>query len=265
MVDTLTSFEKNLGKITLIVIMSLAAILVVVYWWLIQLLQIAGLPLYFMQLGLYLIFYLLAWWGMKQEGTSLSITTRRIMEALIWSLVGWLFFVLLIQVLGMVQLSEEFQSLAATPAWKICAKIFSTWFFVGMGEEVLFRGYFLSAIRRHFTSGTDQRRTVNAVLLSSAFFSLWHLPVQLVWVFTGEADVLTVLISLVVLFLMGLGFAYLFVRSDNIVLVGLVHGLMDFPLVGTNSQVTAIILLVAIGCVEIVRWVARQKVTALQQ
>jgi hypothetical protein len=55
------------------------------------------------------------------------------------------------------------------------------------------------------------------------------------------------------------GYNALFIRSDNIILTGLVHGLVDYPLVGKNSQATLIILLAAIGCVEIARLAAKRK------
>jgi membrane protease YdiL (CAAX protease family) len=251
--------ERNKGKAVLAVIIALAVLATILFWVAIKLFQLQGLPLYFSQLGLYLIFYLLAWWGMKQEQISLPVTKRLIVAALAWSLVGWVFFVLLIQLTGLAQLSEEFLALQKIPVWKIGLQMLSTWLFVGLGEEVLFRGYFLKAFWRHFTVETDRRRTVKAVLLASAFFSLWHLPVRIVEVISGELDWVTLLVSLLVLFLLGLGFSYLFIRSDNIILTGLVHGLMDYPLIGKNTQVSLIILLVAIGCVEISRLAARKK------
>ena len=196
---------------------------------------------------------------MRQERISLPVTKRLIVQALAWSLAGWIVFVLLIQLIGLAKLSEAFLALQNIPAWKIGAQMLSTWVFVGLGEEVLFRGYFLKAFWRHFTSETDRRRMVKAVLLSSAFFSVWHLPVRIVQVIAGELDWVTLLISLLVLFLMGLGFSYLFIRSGNIILTGLVHGLVDYPLVGKDTQLSFIILLAAIGCVEIARWAARKK------
>lgn len=246
-------------KATLAIIIALTFIVTGLYWWVIELFQLQGLPLYFTMLGLYLVFYLLAWWGIKQEQVSLPVTKRRIGEALAWSLVGWLVFILLVRLLGLVQLSEEFRVLQNTPAWKIGAKILSTWFFVGLGEELLFRGYFLKAFWRHFTAVTDRRRMVKAILLVSVLFSLWHLPTRIVTVISGELDWVTLLVSLLVMFLLGLGFAYLFVRSNNIILTGLVHGLMNYPLIGKDTQLSFIILLVAIGCVEIVRLTARKK------
>lgn len=61
------------------------------------------------------------------------------------------------------------------------------------------------------------------------------------------------------LFCLGIGFAYLVIRTKNILLVGLVHGLMDFPLIGLKTQLSFIILLAAIGCVEIARLITRKK------
>jgi membrane protease YdiL (CAAX protease family) len=251
--------KRNTGKAVLAIIIAFAVLATILFWVAIKQFQLQGLPLYFSQLGLYLFFYLLAWWGMKQEQISLPVTKRLIVEALAWSLVSWVVFVLLIQLFGLAQLSEEFLALQKIPAWKIGMQMLSTWLFVGLGEEVLFRGYFLKAFWRHFTIESDRRRMVKAALLSSAFFSLWHLPVRIAQVISGELDWVTLLVSLLMLFLLGLGFTYLFIRSDNIILTGLVHGLVDYPLVGKNTQLSFIILLVAIGCVEIARLAARKK------
>jgi len=59
--------------------------------------------------------------------------------------------------------------------------------------------------------------------------------------------------------LFGLGFTYLFIRSNNIFLVGLVHGLMDYPLVGKDTQLSFVILIIAICCVEIARFVTKKR------
>jgi len=261
--ENVFSQEKtSKGKAGLGVIIALTLVVSVIFWVVIQSFQVQGLPLYFMQLGLYLAFFLLAWWGIRQEQISLPFSKRMMVEGLAWSLAGWLVFVLLIQLLGLVQLPDAFLALQKTPAWKIGAQILSTWIFVGMGEEVLFRGYFIKAFWRHFTLPTDPRRMLKAALLSSAFFSLWHLPARIAGILSGEFDWVTLLISLLVLFLMGLGFTYLFVRSENIFLTGLVHGLMDYPLVGKNTQLSFLILLVAIACVEIARRAAGKKAEA---
>ncbi len=260
-----TSIDNKQGKTVLIIIMALSCAVVVLFWAAIQCFHLEGLPLYFMQLGLYLLLFLFALLGLKKEQINLSINLRRIWQALAWTLVSWAVFLLVIQLLGMVRVSDAFQVLGSTPAWKIGANILSTWIFVGMGEEVLFRSYFLNAFLRHFTHGTDRRRRVLAMLLVSAFFSLWHLPNRILWLITGEINLLLFLISLLVLFLLGLGYAILYVRSDNILLAGLVHGISDFPLVGMNTQMAPVILLAAIGCVEIQRLVLRKRAKAIRQ
>jgi membrane protease YdiL (CAAX protease family) len=68
-----------------------------------------------------------------------------------------------------------------------------------------------------------------------------------------------IMISLVMLFLLGAGFAWLFIRSGNILLVGLIHGVMDYPLIGKDSQLSFIILIAAIGLVELVSFINRKK------
>lgn len=256
---TSTSVENMRGKEVLVIILLLTFLLVALFWVATQIFQLKGLPLYFTQIGLYLLLFLLACWGLKQEQMALPIGRRQILEALAWTLVSWLFFVLLIQVLGMLRLADELQALKNIPAWKIGLQILSAWVFVGMGEEILFRGYVLNALRRHFTRGTDRRRIGVAFILSSVFFSLWHFPSRLTWLISGEVDLVLFLVSFLALFLLGLGYAWLFVRSENILLTGLVHGLSDLPLLGKGTDLTAIILLAAIGCVEISRWIARKK------
>jgi membrane protease YdiL (CAAX protease family) len=264
MENTANLIKKNWGKEVLIIIMALAFIIVILYWMAINTFHLEALPLYFMQLGLYLFLFLLALRGLRQEQITLPINARRILEALIGTLVSWLFFLLFIQLLGLAKLPEEFQALQNSPVWRTGAKVLSTWFFVGIGEEVLFRGYFLQAVLQHFTSGTTRRRKVAASLLVSAVFSIWHLPNRILWLMSGEIDLVLFLISLFVLFLLGLGYTYLFVRSENILLAGLVHGVSDFPLVGMQTQMTPILLLVAIGYVEITHLIARRKLQAIQ-
>jgi membrane protease YdiL (CAAX protease family) len=257
--DFQESNEQKQGKVLLASIMVVALMLPLLFFVAIDYWELDGLSVYFSQLGLYLLFYLLAFWGLKRENISLPINSRLLRQAVGLVLVGWLLYALIIHLLGVVKWPDEIQTLGSTPAWKVWAQILSTWFFVGLGEEILFRGYFLAAFWRYFTNGTGRRRTIQAILLSSAFFSLWHLPVRITWLLSGELDVATLLLSLVMLFLLGIGFAYLFVQTRNIVLVGLVHGVMNYPLIGLETQLSFIILLACIGFVAMARLVPINK------
>ncbi|MFC1463775.1 MAG: CPBP family intramembrane glutamic endopeptidase [Candidatus Brachytrichaceae bacterium NZ_4S206] len=244
--------------------MALTFIVAILFWSAIPLFNLGGLALYFIQIGLYLLLFMLALWGLSTERITLLINTQQILEALIFTFIGWLFFLLVTQLLGIAQLQEEILALRSMPAWKVGANILSTWLFVGLGEELLFRSYFLNAYFRHFAHGTDKRRTVVSILFVSAFFSIWHLPSRATWLISGEIEIVWFLVSFLALFVLGLGYAYLFIRSNNILLAGLVHGVSDFPLVGTHSQMTPIILVMAIGCVEITRLMNKKGSKTLQ-
>jgi membrane protease YdiL (CAAX protease family) len=264
MENSLEPNQNNREKTILAIIMVVAFILPIPFFTTIQLFHLNGLPVYFMQLALYLMFYLLAFWGLKIERISLPISVRKLLEAIGCLLVGWLLYVLFLHISGIAKLPEEIQTLINVPAWKIGAQILSTWFFVGTAEELLFRGYFLASFKRYFTRGENRRRTITAILLTSLFFSLWHLPSRINSIVSGEMNFLMLLLSMFVLFCLGIGYAYLFIRTQNILLVGLVHGLMNFPLIGLKTQLSFFILLAAIGYVEIARLIMRKKEKTLQ-
>ncbi len=246
--------QKNI-VLTIIIATSL---LPIVFFGAILVFRMSGLPLYFTQLGLYAAFYLLAFWGIKSSGLRLTVAGGQLLwKSLAVLVLSWLVYVLVISVFNIVNLPQEAQALASAPLWKIAANIVSTWFFVGMAEEVLFRGFFLKKLLAFYEERNSTRATLWAVLVSSAFFSLWHLPVRLFSLANGEISIWMILVSLVVLFVLGAGFAWLFLRSGSILLTGLVHGVMDYPLIGGDSQLSFIILIAAIGLVELARLIRR--------
>ena len=254
--DLQTSKQNKIITSTLIVI---TLILPVLFFGAIKVFKLSGLPLYFTQLGLYALFFLLAFWGLKQSQIRLSFNGRKVLAACGITLASWLIFEVIISGTGIIRLPGEVAALRSVEAWKVWAQIVSTWLFVGIGEEVLFRGYFLKKLMAFYEGKNAKNTTLLAVIVSSAFFSVWHLPVRIVSLFNGEMGIGLILISLVMLFLLGAGFAWLFIRSGNILLVGLVHGLMDYPLIGKNSQLSFIILITAISLVELFRLVDRSR------
>ena len=89
--------------------------------------------------------------------------------------------------------------------------IFFEMIFVGMGEEILFRGYFMERFRTLTNSG------IWAVLISALMFGIWHFP-------NGQdflQVILTALIGAVY------GFAMLKIKNCSILSVGIAHGLHD--------------------------------------
>jgi len=254
-----TTLSPAKEKSVLLTILTAAILLPVLFFIAIKLFDLSGLPVYFAQLGLYTLFFLLAFWGMKKSQIRLSFRGRKVLEAFAILLAGWLIYAAFISATGIIRLQEEVAALRAVEAWKVWAQIVSTWLFVGIGEEVLFRGYFLKKLLAFYESKNVKHVTLLAVLVSSVFFSLWHLPVRLFSLINSEISIGLILISLVMLFLLGAGFAWLYLRSGNILLVGLVHGAMDYPLIGKDSQLSFIILIAAIGLVEFFQLVKRRR------
>jgi membrane protease YdiL (CAAX protease family) len=250
---TLESNEKRQAKTVLIIIIVALFILATLYFGIIRLLGLNGWPSYFAQLALYLVVYLLAFWGLKKERISLSVNARIFLGAIIFLMIGWLLYAIFLQISGMAKVLDEIQSLIRVPAWIIGKQIIMYWFFVGMAEELLFRGYILTSFQRHFTQGESRRRTIVAVLITSMIFSFWHIPQKLFQMAAGNETIGTIMLGLVVAFCFGIGFAYLFIRTQNIILVGLVHGLLDLPLIGFSVQLAPFILFAVISCVEISR------------
>jgi membrane protease YdiL (CAAX protease family) len=255
----LESNDKRQAKTVLVVICGALFILVALFFAVLKLSGLSGWPAYFAQAALYVVMFLLAFWGLKKERISLPVNAGILAAAVILATIGWLLYALLLQITGMASVPDEIRTLISAPAWKVTKQIVMMWLFVGMGEELLFRGYILEGIQRHFARGEGRRRTVAAVLISSMIFSLWHIPQKLFQMAAGNETIESSLLGLVVAFILGIGFAYLFIRARNIILVGLVHGLMDFPLIGFSAQISPFILIAVIGCVEIYRWLIRGK------
>lgn len=91
---------------------------------------------------------------------------------------------------------------------------FRSFLLVGFGEELIWRGYVLGAMRRNLHSRAA------AVLLSSAFFGVWHYP--------GGQDVLQVLMTM--LFGVLWGAARVRIGHCSTFATGTAHGLHDLAL-----------------------------------
>lgn len=255
--------EKN-PKIVLYAILLMTVVLPPLFFASIQIFHLTGLFVYFLQMALYTLFYVLSYWGIVTEKIVLPLNGRKIREAIGILLAGWLCYALILLLSGAVSWTDEMQNWQNTPIWKVGAQILSDWFFVGMAEEFLFRGYFLTAFQRHFIRG-GKSQMMTSILLVSAFFSLWHVPARIYSLVIGEMSLILLLISMSVLFVAGIGFAWLFVRTQNILAAGLVHGAMNYPLLGATTQLSFMILAMAIVFGEMRRWMDARTITDPEQ
>jgi len=267
MENSLESNQKRRGITVLVIVLVASLVLTILFNAVIASVHLSFWPLYFLRLGLYLLFFLPALWGLRTEKISLPVSWRKLLEAVGYPLVGWglaalVQFVLVLFYAGVPLLPRLSLFLAKTPPLQIGAQALGMWFFVALGEELLFRGYFLEGFRRYFTRGGERWRMVAAVLITSAIFAIWYFSVSLFSIpsnMMGQGIITSLLLSMLIRFGQGIGLAILFIRSRNILLAGLTHGVMDFPLIGLGLPMTFIILLGAIGCAEIARLAGSRK------
>jgi membrane protease YdiL (CAAX protease family) len=172
---------------------------------------------------------------------------------------GWIFYAFLLQIVGMAPISDEFHYVSDMSAWRIGLRILEMWFLVGLCEELLFRGYCLERIQSLLTGFSGKWRTSVAVTITSIVFSLWHLPILIHNVTSGQSSFIVAAENIGIMFWVGVGLAYLFIRSRNIILVVLVHGAMDFPLRDFNF----ILVFTVIACVETLRLVRQKRLKSL--
>lgn len=83
-------------------------------------------------------------------------------------------------------------------------------------EELTFRGYILTRLRN--------LGVWKAVLFSSLLFGLWHIPVAILIIKSGWLRVILYAVNIT---LLGIGFGWLFIRSESLVTPCLAHGLWN--------------------------------------
>ncbi len=191
---------------------------------------------YFVTLFSALVLAGLSFWAINQDGLSaqeLGLTPGKILPA--FGLLGaiWFVFTLIYILLAGGVGIRQF----ANPA-----KIVQQWLFVGMAEELLFRGYLLNRLRYSFHRLSENLATTAAVLVSSAVFATLHIPVRLY----NHVQPAEMLISMLALFLMGILFSYAYLRTRNLVFAGLLHGSWNVPVFGTQGDLIFILIYVLV-------------------
>ena len=161
-------------------------------------------------------------------------TWRALVRAVVWTVVAWFLWGV---VLGLLLLVKPGYRVGITSP----RSILLFYVFVGLPEELLFRGYFFTWLHRFFQSkGSGRWAALWAVLVSSLLFACFHIP-QRILVGRMAWDV-ALLTNLAGVFLSGMFSAWLFLRSKNVWWVGLFHGGGDAPLLslGQNDSITGV-------------------------
>ncbi len=121
-------------------------------------------------------------------------------------------------------------------------KIFVQWLFVGIAEEMLFRGYILVKLMQFFAKIGKVWSTVAGIVVSSLIFATYHIP-QRVFVHGITLRPAALMGQMVPLFLSGVLLAWLFLRSGrNVLFVGLFHGGINAPPMGREGDLAPVLL-----------------------
>lgn len=170
---------------------------------------------------------------------SIGWTLPAVGQALMWTAVAWFLWG---AVLGILMLVRPGYTVGITSPRSILVY----YLFVGVPEELLFRGYFFTWLHRFFQGKVVKGwATLWAAIVSSLLFALFHIPQRLLVArMTWSIGLLT---NLVGVFAIGLFSCWIFFRSKNIWWVGLYHGGNDAPLLslGQGDSLTAIGVAVA--------------------
>ena len=134
--------------------------------------------------------------------------------------------------------------------------ILQQWLFVGIAEEMLFRGYILTKLVQFFLKVSKIWSGVIGAIISSIIFATFHIP-QRIFVHGMQLTPDEIMGQMLPLFLVGMLLAWMFLRSQNMLLVGLFHGGMNAPPVGREGDLAPILLFLVL--IEAVYWIKRKR------
>lgn len=165
------------------------------------------------------VFYLLK--KEKESIVSLGITLRNLFPAVYYALGLGAFFVMEALVINFVKYGGKFNlgaNLGELPFLTSLGLSFAT----AISEELTFRGYVFTRIWKFLGS------ELYANLVTSFFWALIHVPITF---FVWKLDLSAALIYLVLTTLFGVGSAFVYARTKNILSPILLHVLWQWPII----------------------------------
>ena len=198
-----------------------------------------------------LITSIVALLALRLSGITLSqigINFPSLKKAVKWSGVAWFLIGALLGV-GMLLVPDGAVKITSV------GTIIKFYLFVGLPEELLFRGYFFTWLFEFFKlKVTAKRAKVIALVCSSLIFALSHIPQRLL--VAKMALDFRLVISLVKVMIDGLIAGWIFMRTKNLWFTAIWHGGVDnpiFSLSGHKDLTGWIVTLVYLGVTEALR------------
>ena len=165
------------------------------------------------------VFYLL--WKEKEGISSLGITFKNLFPAVYYALGLGAFFVMEALIINFVKYGGKFNlgaNLGELPFLTSLGLSFAT----AISEELTFRGYVFTRIWRFL--GNE----IYANLVTSLFWALIHVPITF---FVWKLDLSAALLYLFLTTLFGIGSAFVYARTKNILSPILLHVLWQWPII----------------------------------
>ena len=165
------------------------------------------------------VFYLL--WKEKEKVSSLGITFKNLFPAVYYALGLGAFFVMEALIINFVKYGGKF-NLGANLGDLPLLTSFGLSFATAISEELTFRGYVFTRIWKFL--GNE----LYANLVTSLFWALIHVPITF---FVWKLDFSAALIYLFLTTLFGMGSAFVYARTKNILSPIFLHVLWQWPII----------------------------------
>lgn len=157
----------------------------------------------------------------RQDVSSLGITTKGIFPSIYYALGLGAFFVLEALIINYIKYKGQFSlgaNIGELPFLTSLGLSFATAF----SEEITFRGYVFTRIWKFL--GNE----VYSNIVTSVFWALIHVPIT---IFVWKLDLISALTYLLLTTIFGIGSAFVFARTKNILSPILLHVLWQWPII----------------------------------
>ena len=189
-------------------------------------------------------------WAIRKENIgfeTIGFQKKKLRQAALISLIAWIVFATVY--VGILSAAgEDIFSHLGKPRL-----IFQQWLFVGMGEELLFRGYLITSLLMAFARVSEKWRMALALLVGNGIFATVHIPVAL-YKTAGQEQVAELLSYIPAAFLVGLILSYFFLRTRNVLLAGIAHGSINAPLIGKEDDPITLLAIVVVFVIATEAW-----------
>ncbi|PWH12510.1 MAG: hypothetical protein DDG60_12765 [Anaerolineae bacterium] len=194
-----------------------------------------------------LVLGILAWWALKRDAIApetIGLSFSKVPQTLFILVAGWGMWAGVWALIALPQVRASGQDVSLFIGAPLA--IVQQWLFVGLAEELLFRGYLLTRLQLVFSRFPKAWSMFLAILGSGLIFATAHVPVKLSNVGADENAWLVVLSGVVEIFILGLSFSYFFLRTRNVVLTGLIHGGWNAPLLGKQDVLRLVLFVLVV-------------------